>query len=203
MNPNLIDHLLSSYGLIEGKCGEIAEEFVSKNFENNTKFQISKVTEDFTEMVKFLSKPQDNPNRHALFQHTPGWTLMLSNSKELDCFDNYQKYISEVLNRKSIRIVDVKNGKNPFTHKDQIDKHIFHMIDADSKVQRSVKSVKTNDIWEFSDQGNEFKNINCKNKKAQPKFDSNDLTELIKAATKYDQTLDEKFERKFVLIREE
>lgn len=191
MNSNLIDHLLSSYGLINGRLSEVAQEFVSERIKDDTQFQIIKETLDFNDAIKFLSELEENATKHVLFQHTPGWTIMLSNSKKLDNFSEYQKLISETLNRETIRIIDTKNGT-----------HLFHMIDGNSEIVRSVSSIKTKNEWKFNDEGSAFKNLKFENKKTQPKFRSDDLTELVKAATQYDLTLDEIVERKFILLSE-
>lgn len=202
MNSHLIDHLLSSYGLINGTISEIAKELESERITKNTRFKIVKETKDFKDVIAFLSDYQENIINHVLLQHTPDWTTMLSNSKEIDNFSNYQKQISTVLNRKNIRIVDTKEEINPFTKKPQQQTHLFHMIDEDAKVIRSVSCIKNDTDWSFADAGAGFQSLVFKDQNKQPKFDSGDLTDLVKAATHYHVTLNEIVERKFVLLKE-
>lgn len=202
MNPELVDYLLASYGLIEGDLVEVSRDLVDEKIMKDTSFEISSETYDFNEMISFISNLEEVPNRHALFQHTPGWILMLSNSKGLDSFSKYQIPISKNLNRKTVRIVDIVSGNNKFTSKVQSEIHLFNLIDEDSRVVRSVSNISKNGKWLFSDDGEGFSHLNYTNNKEEPRFGSDHLTELVKAATQYDLTLNSGSEKKFVLIEE-
>lgn len=202
MNPQIIDHILSSYGLINGKTADVAAEFTVHKLTPSTEFKIIKETLDFKEMAEFLSELHEYPTLHALFQHTPGWTIMLSNSSQLNSFATYQTEISSQLQRKTISVIDTKSVMNIATNEKQNQAHVFHMLDEQANIMRSIRCENKNGEWEFNDQGKEFQQYTFNTKAKQPIFSDTDLTELIKAATQYDLTLNEIFERKFILLEE-
>lgn len=187
MNPEidqtLIDHIVSSYGLIEGKPSDIAKDLSSK-------FSIVKETTDFQEVLEFLSQLENEPNRFVIFEHTPTWSTMLSNSKKTNSFMDLQELISKDLKRKNISVSDVIY--------DESTELIFNMMNEEYETLRSVKYIQNQNGVIFIDLGEEFKQLKFK----KETFSSEDLSELVKAATKYDLTLDEVTHPKFILLEQ-
>lgn len=185
MSTDLIDHLLSSYGLIKGSLKEVSDDLRYKKIMENSEFELVKETTDFNDVILYLNDLQEKPTKYVLFQHTPGWVIMLSNSKSTDNFAKYQESISSNLKRETIRVVD----------KDQT--HIFTFVNENAQVTRDISAIKKDDNLIFSDKGDGFSDLKFK------KFNSNHLSELIKITTKYDQNLQKEENRKFVLIKED
>lgn len=199
MDPNLLDILGQSYGLIEDNPDEIAQ--LIENIEiDGLNFKIHSKTTNFIEFLSFLK--DDATQRHVLLRHSSHWSILFSNKNDNDIFYHNQKEITQHLKRRTISVIDKQEEKNDSEIK-QYERRLFIMLDENAEILRNVSLLADQNGYKFEDMGNEFHDIFKQVNEvdtSQNLFTTTDLSNLIDGATRYYSQADEIVRPEFVLL---
>lgn len=181
MSSNLLEQLLNGYGLIQGQARDIAYQLCRKEKTGFTGIA-HKRSKNLLDMLSFLNS--GNPDtKFAVFQHSPGWAILISNNKEGFNFINIQDQITRALNCRTIAV------------KDTPQEVLFRMLDEMGSNQRTIIKSAANGKSRIKDSGQAFPGISTKTE-----FSQTQLSELINIATGLGLTHGQKLKQEYYLL---